>query len=96
MHHLFMNEVEETSMLSCQYQRQKFWGPVALNPPMEDPTTWPGNEASDYTFRKSVSQDAAPARSLPGNQGRKRRTKCSLSKDKDHLFACLLIHTSVC
>lgn len=96
MHHSCMKKVEETSMLSCQYQRRKFWGPVALHLPMEDPTSWPDDETSDYALRKALSQGAAPARGLPGNQGRERRTKCSLSKDKEHLFACLLINTPVC
>lgn len=96
MHHLCVRKVEETSMLSCQYQRRKFWGPVTLHLPTEDPPSWPGDEASGNALRKAVSQGAAPARGLLGNQGRERWTKCSLSNDKEYLFACLLVNTPVC
>ena len=86
-HILCVNKGEDTSTLSCQYQRWTFWSPSALCPPTEDPTGWPGDEASDYALRESVSEGAALARGLPGHL--KAGTKGVSPKTQSNcLFAC--------
>ena len=53
------------NVLSCQYQRQKFWSPLACILPRRSP--FPGDKISDYSLRASVSEGVVPAKGLPGN-----------------------------